>query len=368
LVTLAEIFHQYGPAYRTKYGAQMLPSHLAAMRAIEQCRTEALGGHLYECPTCHEQVYSYHSCKNRNCPQCQQDAAEEWLAKQQALLLPVPYFLVTFTLPEGLRKVARSHQEIVYNLLFRSSAEALQELAADPRFVGGQIGAVGVLQTWTRDLRFHPHVHWVVPGGGLSADGQQWLSSRHNFLVRVEPLGILFRTKFRDGLKQTALFAQVPTVVWQQHWVVDCRPVGDGVTALKYLAPYVFRIAISNRRIRKVENDQVTFQYKDGDSGQWRMATVSAEEFIRRFLQHVLPKGFVKVRYYGLFASGNRRRLRLAQALLGAARHPSTKTVALRSETATPGTPILRCPRCAQPMALRQRLARQRPRLPRAPP
>jgi hypothetical protein len=147
LVTLAEIFRQYGPAYRAKYGAKMPPSHLAAMCAIEQCRTEALGGHLYECPACHEQVYSYHSCKNRNCPQCQHDAGQVWLEKQQTLLLPAPYFLVTFTLPEGLRQVARSHQEIVYNLLFRSSAEALQELAADPRFVGGQIGALGVLQT-----------------------------------------------------------------------------------------------------------------------------------------------------------------------------------------------------------------------------
>lgn len=354
--TLAEIFRQYGPAYRAKYGEQMLPSHQAAMRAIEQCRTEAMGGHLYECPACHEQVYSYHSCKNRSCPQCQHDAAQIWLEKQQALLLP--YFLVTFTLPAGLRKVARSHQEIVYNLLFRSSAEALQELAADLRFVGGQIGAMGVLQTWTRDLRFHPHVHLVVPGGALSADGQQWLSARHNFLVRVEPLGILFRNKFRDGLKQTDLFAKVPTALWQQSWVVDCRPVGDGVSALKYLAPYVFRIAISNHRIRKVENDQVTFRYKDGDSGQWRTATVPAEEFIRRFLQHVLPKGFVKVRYFGLLATGNRARLRQTQALL-TANSPLTTSPTPEPPQAHPGpapTSSLTCPKCGHPLLAIRRL------------
>jgi hypothetical protein len=368
LVELAEIFRQYGPAYREKYGEKMPPSHLAAMRAIEQCRTEALGGHLYECPACHEQVYSYHSCKNRSCPQCQHDAGQVWLEKQQALLLPVPYFLVTFTLPEGLRRVARSHQEIVYNLLFRSSAEALQELAADPRFVGGQIGALGVLQTWTRDLRFHPHVHFVVPGGGLSADGQHWLSSRHNFLVRVEALGILFRNKFRDGLKQAGLLAQVPSAVWRQSWVVDCRPVGDGASALKYLAPYIFRIAIGNHRILKVENDRVTFRYKEGASGRWRTTTLPAEEFIRRFLQHVLPKSFVKVRYYGLLAPSNRARLRQAQALLGlpATATPTEPTKSLK-DTSLPAEPPLTtipCPKCGQPMLPIQRLL---PR-PRAPP
>jgi hypothetical protein len=368
LVELAEIFRQYGPAYREKYAARMPPSHLAAMQAIEQCRSEALGGHRYECPACHEQVYSYHSCKNRSCPKCGNDAAQAWLETQQALHLPVPYFLVTFTLPEGLRALARSHQGIVYNLLFRSSAEAVQTLTADPRFVGGQIGAVGVLQTWTRDLRYHPHLHFVVPGGGLSADGKRWRPSRHNFLVRVEPLGILFRNKFCAGLKQTALFAKVPSTVWQQSWVVDCRPVGDGASALKYLAPYIFRVALSNNRILKLENEQVTFRYQEGESKRWRTTTLAVFEFMHRFLQHVLPKGFSKVRYYGLLAAGNRRRLRLAQALLGVVPQPIAKTVALLTETATPGTQTLRCPRCGQPMAVIRRLARQRTCWPRAPP
>jgi len=367
LVELAEIFRQYGPAYREKYGAVMPPSHLAAMCAIEQCRTEALGGHLYECPACHEQVYSYHSCKNRHCPKCGQEAAQVWLEQHQLLLLPVPYFLVTFTLPEGLRKVARRNQQLIYNLLFRTAAEALQQLAADPRFVGGQVGTMGVLQTWTRDLRYHPHIHCLVPGGGLSEDGQRWLSIPTSFLVRVEPLGLLVRAKFRDGLRKTDLFHQVPTAVWSQAWVVDCRPVGRGETALKYLAPYIFRVAISNNRILNLGNGQVTFRYKESDSGSWRCATLAAEEFIRRFLQHVLPKGFVKVRYYGLLASGNRRRLRQAQALLGVDPQSIAKREATLEATA-PATQPLVCPRCGQPMHAIQRLPPPRRPLPRAPP
>ncbi len=263
---LAEIFRQYGPAYRERFGDKMPSSHKAAMKAIEQCRTEALGGQLYYCHHCDEQWYSYHSCRNRHCPKCQYEAAQVWLEKQRQLLLPVPYFLVTFTLPAELREIVRSNQQIIYNLLFRSATEALQQLAQDR--IGGQIGIVGILQTWTRDLRFHPHVHFLVPGGGLSKDGKQWFASRKNFLVRVEPLGRLFRGKFRAALKKTALFANVPTSAWDKVWVVDSRPVGTGEAALKYLAPYVFRVAISNNRILKVENDSVFFSLQRGRFGE----------------------------------------------------------------------------------------------------
>jgi hypothetical protein len=228
-------------------------------------------------------------------------------------------------------------------------------------------GLVGVLQTWTRDLRYHPHLHFLVPGGGLSADGQHWLPSRANFLVRVEPLGVLFRAKFRDGLRKSGLFHQVPTAVWSQAWVVDCRPVGTGETALKYLAPYIFRIALPNNRILKLENEQVTFRYQEGESKRWRTATLAVFEFIRRFLQHVLPKGFVKVRSYGLLAAGNRQRLRLAQARLGAATQPSAATVTA-CELASPALQTLPCPRCGQPMLPIRRLPRQHRGLPRAPP
>lgn len=348
---LADIFRQYGPAYREKYGERMLPSHRQAMVDIERCRTEVLGGHVYACPNCGEVRYSYHSCQNRHCPKCQQEAAEQWLARQQQLLLPVPYFLLTFTLPDDLRQLARSNQKLIYTLLFRTSAAATQELAQDPRFVGGQIGMIGVLQTWTRDLIFHPHVHYLVPGGALSAAGE-WVRARNHFLVHVKPLAILLRAKFRDELRKTDLFDQIPTQVWRQDWVVHCQPVGSGQAALKYLAPYIFRVALSNRRILKAEDGQVTFTYKDGTSGQPKRCTLAAEEFIRRFLQHVLPKGFVKVRYYGIFSPGNRHLLQQVRQQLDMPPTPAGDKPA--QDAAIP--PVLCCPRCGQAMHPVQRL------------
>jgi hypothetical protein len=202
--------------------------------------------------------------------------------------------------------MARRHQKLIYDLLFRTSAAVLQELARDPRFVGGQLGLIGVLHTWGRNLSFHPHVHYLVPAGGLAADGQTWLPSRHNILVHVKPLAKLFRAKFRDALKQTKLYAQVPSTVWRQAWVVHSKAVDRGQAALKYLAPYIFRVAISNNRILKLENDKVTFRYKDTATGKTKYCTLPAQEFMRRFLQHVLPPRFVKVRYYGFFSPGQR--------------------------------------------------------------
>ena len=304
MVELAHIFQAYGPAYRAKYGQQMLPSHHQAMVAIEQCRTERLGGQVYYCDHCQQSQYSYHSCRNRHCPKCQHQAGEQWLARQQAFRLPVPHFMVTFTLPEPLRAVARRNQKVIYQLLFRTSAAALQELAHDPRFIGGQIGMLGVLHTWGRNLSYHPHVHYLVPGGGLTPDGLTWLPARHNILVSVKPLSILFRAKFRDALKKINLFDLVPAQTWRQSWVVHSKPVGTGHSALKYLAPYVFRVAFSNRRILKVENEQVTFYYQETATAKTKYCTVPAEEFIHRFLQHVLPRGFVKVRYFGFFSPG----------------------------------------------------------------
>jgi len=363
---LAEIFQQYGAAYRAKYGERMLPSHKVVMGAIEQCRTEALGGHVYSCEQCQESLYSYHSCRNRHCPKCQQQAGQQWLEQQQQLLLPTPYFMVTFTLPEPLRAIARNQQKVVYNLLFRTAAAALQELAADKRFVGGQIGMVGVLHTWGRDLSYHPHVHFLVPGGGLSADGQQWVRSRQGFLVHVKPLAELFRGKFRAALQKTEVYNQVPSSVWRQEWVVHSQAVGTGQAALKYLAPYIFRVAISNKRIVKVAEGQVTFRYTPSGSKKSKLCTLSAEEFIRRFLQHVLLTGFVKVRYYGLFAPGQRHRLKQARTLLGA-HVPPEPAVAIETDTDAPpleaDKPAVLCPKCGQPMRCR----RLKPRWPQAP-
>jgi Putative transposase/Transposase zinc-binding domain len=356
MVELADIFHHHGPEYRAKFGDRMPPSHLRALHDIEQCRTESLGGHLYYCEPCQQPHYSYHSCKNRHCPKCQNDQAEQWLANQQSLLLPVPHFLVTFTLPDQLRTLARSHQQTMYNLLFRTSAEAVQALALDPRFIGGRVAMVGVLHTWTRDLRYHPHVHYVVAGGGLTAAGH-WHASQQDFLMHVKPLSVLFRAKFRDGLKKTALFPLVDAPVWQKDWVVHCEPVGRGQAAFRYLAPYIFRVAISNRRILQLEDGKVTFQYKEAATNQRKTCTVPAEEFIRRFLQHVLPNRFIKVRYYGLLSPGNRHLLTRARQLLGG-RRVDTKTSgnggALKVPTATP-----RCPKCGSPLILVQTLRPQ---------
>ena len=357
MLELAEVFRRHGAAYRDKFGGRMLPSHRRAMRDIENCRTERLGGQVYVCRDCDEVRYSYHSCKNRHCPKCQQEAAERWLARQQDLRLPVPYFLLTFTLPEGLREAARRHQRTVYGLLFRASAAAVQKLACDRRFVGGEIGMLGVLQTWARDLSYHPHVHYLVAGGGLGEDGRTWVPARDGFFLPVKALSILFRAKVRDGLSRAKWFAEIPEEVWRCDWVVHCQPVGNGQAALKYLAPYIFRVALSNGRLRRLEGGRVTFTYRDSASGAERDCTLEVEEFIRRFLQHVLPKGFVKVRYYGLFSGKKRRLLALVRGILGAARLPARASSTGRSEAAGLG-----CPRCGKEMRRVERLS------PRGPP
>lgn len=361
---LADLFRQYGPAYRARNGGRLLPSHRRAMRAIEQCRTAALGGQVYTCPQCDQTQYRYHSCRNRHCPKCQHEQAQQWLEKQHELLLPVPYFLLTFTLPAELRPLARQHQRLFYHLLFRASAAATQQLARDPRFVGGQIGLVGVLHTWTRDLQFHPHVHYLAPAGGLAADGQTWRPARKNFFLPVKALSRLFRRHFQRALQKVADAPSIPKCVWHRDWVVHCKPVGTGETALKYLAPYIFRVALSNRRLVKLDatRDQVTFRYKESKAGQTKFCTLPADQFIHRFLQHVLPKGFVKVRYFGLFSrkyhqplTTLQQHLRQSQAALAPA-PPAARGAAPDANPSSlpyPTDQTVRCPGCGQPMLRR---------------
>ena len=362
---LADIFRQYGPAYRQKYAARLLPSHRQAMRAIERCRTQALGGQLFSCLACGEVRYSYHSCRNRHCPKCQHQQTQDWLEVQQGLLLPVPYFLLTFTLPAELRQIASQNQKLIYNLLFRASAQAAQQLARDPRFVGGQIGMVGVLHTWTRNLFYHPHVHYLIPGGGVGGDGQGWLPARRDFFLSVKALSKLFRAACQRALRRTALYTQIPPKVWRRAWVVHCKPVGNGQAALKYLAPYIHRVALSNRRLVSIdhcgnmETSQVTFQYRPSDTGQLKICTLSVEHFIQRFLQHTLPRGFVKVRYYGFFGATLRFRLTALQKSLLPDANPEIE----HCDQSATNLPLVAswqdnmlCPKCGQLMLFQRAL------------
>lgn len=368
---LADILQKYGAAYQHKYGEKLLPSQRQAIKAIQRCRTEALGGHVYVCEQCGTEQYSYHSCRNRHCPKCQHERTEAWLAKQTELLLPVPYYLLTFTLPSELRDFARGHQKLCYSLMFRLAVEASQKLAKDPRYGGGQLGMIGILHTWTRNLFYHPHIHFLVPAGVVTAKGE-WCGDNGEFLLPVQAVSKIWRGKFRDALRQAGLLAQVPQAVWRQKWVVHCKAVGDGQAVVKYLAPYVYRVAISNRRLVRLDDrgdmvtSQVTFQYRPAESRQYQECTLSAEAFLRRFLQHVLPKGFVKIRYYGFLGSAKRQQLQaLRQALQQTLPREELTSGADPTQTTAQEPPKTHpCPQCGQAMTLLRTLAANRCRSP----
>jgi hypothetical protein len=370
MLELADIVREYGPAYHQKYGDRMLPSHHDALWDLEHCRTSVMGGDLYWCAHCQTYLYSYHSCGNRHCPKCGSDRADAWRDKQLDRLLPVPYFLVTFTLPHTLNPVMRSNQKLLYDLLFKTSADALQTLALNPKWLGGKIGMVGALHTWDRRMGYHVHVHYLVPAGGIDPTTGEWKPSHPKFLVPASALRTVFRAKFRDALHaaEPTLFAQIPPETWTTTWVVHCQAVGDGRTALKYLAPYIYRVALSNRRLVKMEAGKVTFRYKPRNT-PWRTMTLDAMTFLHRFLQHVLPKGFQKVRYVGFLHPNARKTLTALQAQLDAPPSALSKTPAdmgppgRSDQSAVPietspvtETPIC-CPLCGGPLAYLSRLA-----------
>ena len=350
---LADIFRRHGPEYRSKFADRMPPSHLKAMDDIENCRTELMGGHVYLCDQCGEIRYSYHSCKNRHCPKCGNDTTDLWLQTQMDLLLPQNYFLITFTLPAGLRDLVRSNQKPIYDLLFTASAEALKKLAMDPKFLGGRIAMIGVLHTWGRDLSYHPHIHYSIAGGCLSSDNR-WLPSREKFFVPVKALSMIFRAKVRDGLEKLGLFGSVHQKIWKKPWVVHSKPVGTGEAALRYLAPYVYRVALTNNRIEHVGDTSVTFRYRQSDSGTLRRLTLTPMDFIRRFLQHVLPHGFHKVRYYGLLSPSKRKTLKLLQNILATGSVLEAILTPSESEKAAcpQGPEALLCPHCGSTLRL----------------
>lgn len=312
---LADIFRRYGDEYLEKFGANILPSHRRALSDILHCRTEMLGGHVYRCDQCGHEVYAYHSCRNRSCPKCHGPPTEAWLDKRRAELLPVEYFHLVFTLPKALGEIVRRHQKTLYGVLMKSAAQALMKLAADPKYVGGQLGVLAVLHTWSRPLDYHPHVHCLVPGGGISVD-QEWLPARKGYLVPVRALSKIFRGMFM-AMAAKLPDVTIPKTVWDQRWVVYCKPSVPGPQkVLDYLGRYVHRVAIPNSRIVSIDDGRVCFRYQNCGTREWKTMTLPATEFIRRFLQHVLPKGVHKVRYYGFWAPSNRARLRRVQIAL----------------------------------------------------
>lgn len=298
-----EIFRAYAPEYLRLYGDTMPFEHKKVIAAMLNCKTEENGSLVYECEDCGGKHLLYRSCGNRHCPQCQHHKSRQWLERQLNRQLPGHHFMVTFTVPQEIREFMRSHQRIAYAALFAASTEAMKKLAQDPKYLGGDMpGFFGVLHTWGRQLQYHPHIHYVVPGGALSSKDGAWHSSNPTFYLPVLALSPIYRAKFRDRIKKAGLLDQVPPEVWQKEWNVNCQAVGDAEGSIKYLAPYVFRVAISDSRIINVENDKVFLSYKEQKSNRLRTLELGAMEFIRRFLQHVLPTGFMKVRYYGFLS------------------------------------------------------------------
>ncbi|UNC16464.1 IS91 family transposase (plasmid) [Acidiphilium multivorum] len=339
---VADIFRAAGPVYRATHAGQLSLHQLKVMSAIENCRTAALGGHVEACEDCGHRRIAYNSCRNRHCPKCQGAAARTWLAAREADLLPVGYFHVVFTVPAAIADIAFHNKAAVYDLLFHAAAKTMLTIAADPRHLGARIGITAVLHTWGSALTHHPHVHMIVPGGGISLDGERWISSRPAFLVPVRVLGKLFRRLFITGLialhdqGRLAFFGGLAPLadrrtflrhlspVRSKRWVVYAKPPFSGPAAvLAYLSRYTHRIAISNRRLLAFDEASVIFRYKDyrrDGADRHQAMTLAADEFIRRFLIHVLPRGFHRIRHYGLLSATARKpNLARARELLAAA-------------------------------------------------
>ena len=365
---LADIVRHYGPAYQQTH---RLPWHQRALlRAIEICRTAALGGHLEQCSHCSHQRISYNSCRNRHCPKCQSLARARWIEQRKAELLPVEYFHVVFTVPEKIAAIAFHNKKLVYSILFRTAAETLLTIAGDAKHLDARIGFFAILHTWGQNLLHHPHLHCVVPGGGFSEDHQRWIGCRAGFFLPVRVLSRLFRRLFLEALRkahrkgqlqffselaplhEAAAFARYLHSLGQIEWVVYAKPpFGGPRQVLEYLGRYTHRVALANERLVSMDNDEVSFRWKDyrhRNRQQCKTLTLAAEEFLRRFLLHALPSGFQRIRYFGWLANRHRKqRLEQARRLLGAAAavtewlpEASSKTLALITDS------LQRCPRC----------------------
>lgn len=301
---IADILRKHFPAYLEKFGDKVPPQHIKAVEAIMNCRTGVFGVSLFECECCGVIHTVSNCCGNRHCPSCQQHKNDQWVAKQKKKLLPVDYFMVTFTVPSEVRSFIRSNQKLCYATMFKAASATLKKLMKDDRHVGAHTaGFLGVLHTWGRDLNYHPHLHFIVPGGGLSKDKTQWKSSGKKFLLPVKAASKIFRAKFHEEMEKVGLLEKIDQSVRRSGWHVNVQAMGNGEKALDYLAPYVFKVAIADSRIVCHDDEKVVIKVKRTGSKKVEQMKLTPFEFIRRFLQHVLPDGFMKVRHYGFLSS-----------------------------------------------------------------
>jgi hypothetical protein len=383
VLEVADIFRDHGPAWRQANAGHVSLGQLKVMSAIESCRTAALGGHVARCEECAHEVIAYNSCRNRHCPKCQGAAARRWLAEREAELLPTAYYHVVFTLPAAIGDIAYQNKAVIYDLLFKASADTMIAIAADPKHLGARIGVTSVLHTWGSALTHHPHVHMIVPGGGVSLDGQKWAACRPGFFLPVRVLSRLFRRLFLEKLSAANAagllqffgahakladrdaFAQYLAPLRKVEWVVySKRPFGGPEAVLAYLSRYTHRVAISNSRLLACGHDGVAFKYKDyrvkGRARQ-KVMRLAIDEFIRRFLIHVLPAGFHRIRHYGLFASGARaQNIARARELLAAATPREQDIRANDGDEAEPRMLSHPCPCCGGRMIVIETFERGR--------
>lgn len=305
MTTIKDIFTDFAPEYIERFSPRIPANHLKVIKAVLSCRTRDRGWTVYSCKTCGKTHTVFRSCGNRHCPTCQNHKTRDWLAAQCDRQMPGHHFMVTFTVPDTVRGAIRSHQRICYGAMFKASSYAIKKLSPDPKHIGGDLpGFFGVLHTWGRTLSYHPHIHYILPGGAYAKSDGSWQVSRQDFFLPEKALAKVFKAKFLDLMKKAGLLCRIPFEARMKGWNVDCRPAGTGLECTKYLAPYVFKVGISNARIVKVENRTVYYLVKKTGSRRWRLRPLDVMEFIRRFLQHVLPTGFMKVRYYGFLHPG----------------------------------------------------------------
>ncbi len=343
MADIGDIFRHHGPEYLKKYSEKILASHVRTISDISNCRTSELGYHIDTCPRCGYEHTFFHSCCNRSCPKCHAGRTHQWLEKNSPKLLPINYFHVVFTLPSELHSFVRSNQQVLYGCIFKAAAYALSKLMADPRFAGGIPGMLGLLHTWCSDINFHPHVHFLIPAVVISKDRSQWLPIKKKFLVPMKMLSDIYRARYMKIARESLPQIEFPQAVWKKRWVVYPKYVDYGPQkVLEYLARYVYRVAITNNRIVAYKDGNVTFKYKDYKTNKWKIMTLSADEFMRRFLQHVLPQGFHKVRFYGFMSSQYKYVFQSLRFKLAEAKGDTPKN----SNTNGLYKNLRRCPKC----------------------